>query len=91
MANIDIRRPHDRSPQQARAAVERVAAKIAAKFGIRHAWNGDELDFHGSGVRGRIVLAPRQVHLTASLGFPVSMFRNSIESEIHNYLDREFG
>lgn len=91
MANIDIRRAHDRSPKEARAAVERVAAKIAAKFGIRHEWSGDALDFHGSGVRGRIVLARKEVHLTASLGFPVSMFRGSIESEIHDYLDREFG
>lgn len=91
MASIDIRRPHDRSMQEARAAVERVAEKIAAKFGIRHRWDGDALDFQGSGVHGRITLARKQVHLAATLGFPVSMFRSSIEAEIHDYLDREFG
>ena len=91
MASIDIHHAHDRSMKEARAAVERVAERIAEKFGIRHAWNGDELDFSGSGVKGRITLGKKEVHLTASLGFPVSMFRGSIESEIHKYLEREFG
>ena len=91
MAGIDIHHAHDKSMEEARAAVERVAEKIAAKFGIRHSWNGDELDFSGSGVKGRIALGKTDVHLTASLGFPVSMLKGSIETEIHKYLDREFG
>ena len=91
MANIDIHHPHDRSMKEARAAVERVAAKMSEKFGIRHAWNGDELDFSGSGAKGRITLGKNEVHLTLSLGFPVSMFRGSIESEVHKYLERELG
>lgn len=91
MARIDILHPHQRSMKEARAAVERVAAWIAERFGIRHAWDGDDLDFHGSGVNGRIELAPKQVHLRADLGFPVSMFKGSIEAEIRKHLEREFG
>ena len=91
MAKIDIHHSHDRSMKDARAAVERVAERIAEKFGIRHAWNGNDLDFNGSGVKGQIVLGKKDVHLTATLGFPVSMFRGSIEAEIHKYLEREFG
>jgi putative polyhydroxyalkanoate system protein len=91
MAAIDIQHAHDRSMQEARAAVERIADKMNEKFGIRHAWNGDELDFSGSGAKGRITLGKSEVHLTLSLGFPVSMFRGSIEAEIHKYLEREFG
>lgn len=91
MANIDIHYPHDRSMKDARAAVERVAERISEKFGIRHSWEGNHLDFSGSGAKGGIALGKKEVHVTVSLGFPVSMFRGSIEAEIHRYLEREFG
>ncbi|MBS0193205.1 MAG: polyhydroxyalkanoic acid system family protein [Proteobacteria bacterium] len=91
MASIDIRHPHDLAPAAARAAVERVAARMNEKFGIQHVWNGDALDFSGSGASGRVTLDTGAVHLRMKLGFPVSMFRGSIESAIHDYLEREFG
>lgn len=91
MAAIDIQHAHDLPMAKAREAVERIAEKMNQKFGIRHAWNGNELDFGGSGAKGRITLGTKDVHLTLSLGFPVSMFRSSIEAEIHKYLEREFG
>lgn len=91
MANIDIHHAHDRSMKDARAAVERVAEKISEKFGIRSSWHGNDLDFTGSGVKGRIALAKNDVHFTATLGFLLSAFRGSIEAEIHRYLEREFG
>lgn len=90
MARIDIRHPHRRSMQDARAAVERVAAKIGERFGIHSAWAGDTLEFHGSGVKGHIGLARDEVHFNAHLGFPVSMFAGSIEAEIRKQLDKEF-
>jgi putative polyhydroxyalkanoate system protein len=91
MAQIDIQREHGRSLKEARAAVERVAERIAENFGITHAWDGNTLDFHGSGVNGRIALAKHRVHVTATLGFLASAFRGSIESEINRHLDRELG
>jgi putative polyhydroxyalkanoate system protein len=91
MATIDIRHPHDRSMKAARAAVERVAERMNEKFGIKHAWKDNDLEFSGSGVKGRIALGKTEAHLTVTLGFPVSMFRGSIEAEIHKYLERELG
>jgi putative polyhydroxyalkanoate system protein len=91
MANIDIEYPHARSMKDARAAVERVAERMAEKFGIRHSWDGDHLDFNGSGVKGRIELGKKDVRVTATLGFLLSAFKGSIESEIHRYLERDFG
>lgn len=91
MASIDIRHPHTLGAADARAAVERVAARMQEKFGIQHAWNGNALDFSGSGASGRVTLGTGAVHLNMKLGFPVSMFRGSIESAIHDYLEREFG
>lgn len=91
MATIDIHYPHKRSMKDARAAVEHVAERMAEKFGIRHAWNGDELDFSGSGVKGTIVLGKADVRVNATLGFLLSAFKGSIESEILRYLERDFG
>ncbi len=91
MAGIDIHYAHQRSMKDARAAVERVSERMAEKFGIRHSWEGNDLDFSGNGVNGRIALSKQDVHVTATLGFLLSAFRGSIESEIHRYLEREFG
>ena len=91
MATIDIQHEHRKSHKEARAAVERVAERIAEKFGIRHAWDGDTLDFQGSGVSGKIALGRNRVHFTATLGFLASAFRGSIESEINRQFDRELG
>ena len=89
MAQIDIQREHRKNLKDARIAVGHVAERIAEKFGITHAWDGNALDFQGPGVNGRITLAKHQVHVTATLGFLASAFKGSIEAEINRYLDRE--
>lgn len=90
MSDIDIKHPHSRPTDEARAAVERVAEKIQQKFDIHYAWEGDHLNFKRSGVDGRIALEPGQIHVTAKLGFLLAMMKQPIESEIRTYLDREF-
>lgn len=91
MSGIDIRHSHSLPPAKARKAVEDVAAKLGDKFGIEHRWDGDTLHFERSGVDGRIALAPKQVHVTASLGFLLSALKGPIESEIRRVLDERFG
>lgn len=90
MSTIDIKHPHSRPYDEARAAVERVAQKIEEKFQIDYAWEGDHLHFQRSGVDGRIALEPGQIHVTAKLGFLLAMMRGPIENEIRDYLSREF-
>lgn len=91
MATIDIHYVHARSAKDARTAVEHVAERMAEKFRIQHTWDGDHLDFHASGVTGRITLGKKVVHVNAKLGFLLSAFKGSIEAEINRYLEREFG
>lgn len=90
MSTIDIKHPHSRPDDEARAAVERVAEKIQEKFQIDYAWEGDHLHFQRSGVDGNILLEPGQIHVTAKLGFLLAMMRGPIEEEIRKYLTREF-
>ena len=90
MPDIDIHRRHTRSLKEARAAIERVAEHLAGKFDVQYAWEGNTMQFSRSGVDGHIVVSPKEVHVTATLGFLLMAIRGPIEREIHQYLDREF-
>jgi putative polyhydroxyalkanoate system protein len=91
MSGIDIRHSHSLPHTEARKAVEEVAKKLADRFDMECQWDGDDLHFNRSGVDGKIALAPKQLHLTATLGFMMSAFRGPIENEIRRVLDERFG
>lgn len=90
MPDIDIHHAHSLPPAKARKAVEDVAVKLGEKFGIAHHWDGDTLHFERSGVDGHIALEPRQLHVTATLGFLLSALKGPIEGEIRRVLDERF-
>lgn len=87
MAGIDIHHPHQLPPERAREAVQQVADKLVERFGVDCRWQDEVLAFNGSGVDGRIALLPGEVHVTATLGFPVSMMQGPIESRIRQVLE----
>lgn len=91
MAVIDIRRKHGRSMKKARAAVERIAQAIAEEYGIAHEWDGNDLRFGRSGVKGTIKVARHDIHIHAELGLLMGALRSVIEGEIERQLDEEFG
>lgn len=90
MAHIDIDHPHTLPQPEARQAVEEMAAKLADRFGLACAWDGDTLRFNRSGVDGHIALAPNLVHVSAKLGFLLSAMQGTIEAEIRRVLDEKF-
>lgn len=53
MSGIDITHPHSLPPEQARTAVEDVAGKLAQRFDMQTAWEGDTLRFKRSGSTAR--------------------------------------
>jgi len=91
MANIDIRRSHDRSLKQAKAAVDRTAEAIGEKFEIQSRWSGNTLSFRRHGVTGTIHVTATEVHVSAELGFLLGMLKPAIEREIEQQLDEQFG
>lgn len=91
MARIDIHRAHGKSLPEARAVIDKVAARMAEKFGTKGAWQGDTYAFSGSGVKGGIAVTDADVHVTAELGMMLSAFRGKIEDEIRGKLDQYFG
>lgn len=90
MASIDIKHPHSKTPAQARKAIESVAKKLAERFDMKYEWDGDTLNFMRSGVDGKIKLTPKTLHVTAQLGFMLSMLKDPIESEIRRVLGEKF-
>ena len=88
---IDIRHRHSLPMAQARKAVEDVAEKLGERFGMDYRWEGDVLHFKRSGVDGHISLTPKQLHVTAKLGFLLSAMKGTIEGEIRRVLDERFG
>jgi putative polyhydroxyalkanoate system protein len=90
MSGIDIHHPHSLPLPKARKAIEEVAEKLAERFDFTWEWDADTLHFSRSGVDGRIALSPKDLHVTAKLGFLVAMFKDSIEQEIRRVLDERF-
>jgi putative polyhydroxyalkanoate system protein len=91
MPKIDIRRPHTLPPDQARAVVDKVAARMREKFDMQSQWQGDTLRFSRPGVSGAIAVAPQDVHVTAELGLMLSPLKGMVEQEIRRKLDEYFG
>lgn len=88
--SIDIRHSHSLPHAKARKAVEEVAKKLAERFEFDYAWKGDDMHFSRSGVDGKIALLPKELQVTAKLGFLVSAFQGPIEKEIRRVLDERF-
>lgn len=91
MSSIDIRHPHSLPAENARQAIEDVAAKLSERFGLQSNWVGDVLNFSGSGVDGEIALQPGLVQVTAKLGFLLSAMKGMVESEIQRVLKEKLG
>lgn len=90
MPSIDITHDHDKSPAQARKAIEQVAKKLAERFEVEYGWVGDTLNFNRAGVDGKIELLPKTLRVSADLGFMLSMMKGPIEAEIRRVLSEKF-
>ncbi|WP_297831847.1 polyhydroxyalkanoic acid system family protein [Thermomonas sp.] len=90
MSRIEIRHAHSLTRAKAKKAIDEVAVKLAERFGIDYAWEGDALQFSRPGVDGEIALGEGELHVHAKLGFFAAMFKEPIESEIRRVLKEKF-
>jgi putative polyhydroxyalkanoate system protein len=90
MADINIVQEHHLAPEQARAAAQQVADKLAEQFELACRWEGDVLRFERSGVNGALTLLPSQAQLTIDLGFPISMMASQIEAKVAEKMRKVF-
>jgi putative polyhydroxyalkanoate system protein len=90
MPKIDIRRSHQLAVPEARAVVDKVAAKMREKFATESQWQGDTLKFCRSGVNGTIAVDSDAILVHAELGLMLSPMKGMIEQEIRRKLDEYF-
>jgi putative polyhydroxyalkanoate system protein len=90
MPDIEIRRTHGVTLQDARAAAERIAAELEQRFGLRGEWQGDTFNFKRSGVTGFLAVGAQDVHLSVTLGLLLKAMRDSIERAAVHKLDAVF-
>lgn len=90
MSDIVITRKHTLGLRKARAAAERIAADLKARFDLSYAWSGcNVLVFERPGVAGQLDLARHEVALTVRLGLFYRPFGATLAQEIHACFDRE--
>lgn len=89
MASIELTRSHSLSSDDARRAVERVAAKLESKLDVTHEWKGDTLHFEGSGADGRIEVGADEVRVAINLGLMLRPMKGWIRTQAARYLDEQ--
>ncbi|VXB37912.1 polyhydroxyalkanoic acid system family protein [Massilia sp. 9I] len=90
MSEISIVQEHGLSPEQARAAAQQVAQKLAAEYDLACQWDGDVLRFERSGVEGALSLEGQRAALQIRLGFFMSAFASSIETKVAEKMRKVF-
>ncbi|MYM21867.1 polyhydroxyalkanoic acid system protein [Duganella sp. FT135W] len=90
MADINIVQEHHLAPEQARAAAQQVADKLAEQFELTCRWDGDVLRFERSGVNGALTLLPNQAQLQIALGFPISMMADMVKAKVAEKMQKVF-
>ena len=91
MADINIVQEHTLAPDEARAAADKVAQKLAAQFDLECVWDGDVLRFERGGVNGSLALLPQQAEMRLALGFPYSVMASAIEAKVAESMRKVFG
>ena len=90
MPKIDIRRAHQLPIAEARAVVDKVAARMREKLSVDGQWDGDTLRFSRPGVNGTIAVSSDAIQVNAELGLMFSPLKGMVEQEIRRKLDEHF-
>lgn len=88
MSVIDVHRAHTLDKDHARDAAETLAQDLSSQFDLNYQWEGDQLTFKRSGVKGHLNITGDDLHVHLELGMLLRPFKAKIENEIHNQLDQ---
>jgi len=90
MSEISIVQEHNLSPEQARAAAQQVAQRIADEYDLSCKWDGDVLRFERSGVEGALRLDGQRAALRIRLGLFMGVFAPAIEAKVAEKMRKVF-
>ena len=90
MPTIAIKRHHKLDPKKAKAAAQKVAKDLAARYQLVCSWDGDDVSFQRPGVTGCMHVGKSEVRLDVQLSFLMTPLKGPIEHAIGEELDRLF-
>jgi putative polyhydroxyalkanoate system protein len=91
MPTISIRRKHNLSHDEAKAAAERVARHLNNRYALAYEWEGDHVVFERPGLSGKMHVGEREVRLDVQLSFLLTPLKRPIEQQILKEFDTLFG
>jgi putative polyhydroxyalkanoate system protein len=89
VSTISFSRAHTLPRAKVVEVAKGLASRLESEYAIQAHWKGDTLHFERPGVNGTLHLAPKKVEIEVTLGFMLSMFRDSIAREIERGLDEQ--
>ena len=87
MADIQFKRRHPYSRDEAKRRIEPSVNKTAKSFGLRFQWNGAVCNFEGPAT-GYIAVKDDTVEMEANLGFAARLLKSTIERTIREEIDQ---
>lgn len=82
MSVIRVERAHSKGLEAARHEAEDLAKDLAEKFGLKYRWQGDKLEFKGSGAKGNMLCADDEISIHLELSFVLRPFKTRSESVV---------
>jgi putative polyhydroxyalkanoate system protein len=93
MATIDVRRAHTLSKEEARKRAEDFARNMEQRFELQWRWEGDRIVFDAprgaaKGTKGSVDVSDKDVRVQIDLPFLLRMLKGTVESKVHEKLDK---
>ncbi len=90
MADISITQQHQLSRDNAMAAAQTVADKMASDYDVASTWDGDVLSFNRSGVAGTLAIGATDARLDITLGIMLKSFAPMIQEKVTRNMAKVF-
>lgn len=85
---MQIQRSHSLSANDVKQRVDGIAADLGSSYGLTFKWDGDTLNFSGSGAAGRIDVSDDLVNVEIELSFGLKIMENMIRETIEDAMDK---
>jgi putative polyhydroxyalkanoate system protein len=90
MAEARVRRSHQLGLAVAKERAQAAAGDMAAKYGAKIEWRGDDLHFARGPIKGKFMVRETEVEFYANLGLLGGLLKGKVESRAGDILDRYF-
>jgi putative polyhydroxyalkanoate system protein len=90
MAEARVSKAHSLGAAVARERAQAAVNDLAAKYGARVEWRGDQIHFWRGPIRGHVTVGEASVEFYANLGLLGALLKGKVESRAREVLDRYF-